>query len=112
MSVRVSTISFLQDRSHYSHSNTDNAYQLSGRDDDFPETHPRNVFMRTRVASLAYDELEIGRSPLYDLYNSKHFVEFVRDVTSQNEMYRLADKLGACSVNIFRPGWYVCSFAR
>ena len=85
--------------------NEHNAYQLSGQDDNYADTHPRNVFMRTRVASLAYDELEIGRSPLYDLYNSKHFVDFVRDVTSQNKMYRLADKLGACSVNIFRPGW-------
>ena len=85
--------------------NEHNAYQLSGQDENYADTHPRNVFMRTRVASLAYDELEIGRSPLYDLYNSKHFVDFVRDVTSQNKMYRLADKLGACSVNIFRPGW-------
>eukprot|EP00938_MAST-03A_sp_MAST-3A-sp1_P004082 g4082.t1 len=86
--------------------NEHNAYQLSGHDENYADTHPRNVFMRTRVASLAYDELEIGRSPLYDLYNSKHFVDFVRDVTSQNKMYRLADKLGACSVNIFRPGWF------
>jgi len=86
--------------------NKHNAYQLSGYDNKFDSNHPRNVFMRTRVASLAYDELEAGKSPLYNLYNSSSFVDFVRDVTSQNKMYRLADKLGACSVNIFRPGWF------
>jgi hypothetical protein len=28
-----------------------NAFQLPGQDENYPETHPRNLMMRTRVAS-------------------------------------------------------------
>ena len=47
-----------------------NAYQIPEIDDSYAETHPRNVFMRTRVASTAYDELPKD-GPLYNLYNSE-----------------------------------------
>ena len=84
---------------------THNAYQLPGTDQALPDTHPRNVPMRTRVASTAYDELD--GSQLHALYNFDPFVRFVGDVTSAApRLYRLADPLGACSVNIFRPGWH------
>ena len=36
---------------------THNAYQLPGTDPNLPDNHPRDVPMRTRVASTAYDEL-------------------------------------------------------
>lgn len=85
--------------------NTHNAFQLPGRDDSLPPSHPRNLPMRTRVASMAYDEMN-PHGPLYQLYNDDHFAEFVKRVTNQSELYRLADPLGACTVNIFKPGWY------
>jgi hypothetical protein len=60
--------------------------------------------MRTRVASTAFDELDGGL--LHRLYNYDGLVDFVRDVTCSPQLFRLADPLGACSVNIFRPGWH------
>ena len=61
--------------------------------------------MRTRVASTAYDELDEGGA-LKRLYQYDAFVQFVGAVTSQPRLYRLADPLGACSINVFRPGWH------
>ena len=55
---------------------THNAYQLPGTDPNLPDNHPRNVPMRTRVASTAYDEL--AGSQLHALYNLNFdpFVQF------------------------------------
>ena len=66
--------------------------------------HVRNLMMRTRVASIAYDEL--GPS-LHALYNSEAVLRFVEAVVGRepNTMHQLADPLGACSVNVFKPGW-------
>ena len=58
--------------------------------------------MRTRVASTAWDEIE---GPLRALFEYNGLVDFVGAVLGQR-LYRLADPLGACSVNIFRPGWH------
>ena len=46
--------------------------------------------------------------PLYQLYNSDEFRSFVGSVVGkkEDEFFRLADPLGACSINIFRPGWF------
>jgi hypothetical protein len=82
-----------------------NAFQLSGIDKNYQQDHPRNLLMRTKVASIAYDELE-RQGPLYQLYNDERFVEFVKNVTNKKEMYRLGDPLGACTVNVFRPGGF------
>jgi len=79
-----------------------NAYQLPGIDPDLPETHVRNMMMRTRVASTAYDEVQ---GPLRRLYEYDGLVSFLSAVLGQ-PLHRLADPLGACSVNIFRPGWF------
>jgi hypothetical protein len=82
-----------------------NAFQLPATDATLPPSHPRNIQMRTRVASMAYDELD-RHGPLYKLYNNPSFLEFVKSVTNQNELHKLGDPLGACTVNIFKPGWY------
>ena len=74
----------------------------AGIDPKLPETHVRNMTMQTRVASTAYDEVQ---GPLRRLYEYDGLVEFLRAVLDQ-PLYRLADPLGACSVNIFRPGWF------
>jgi len=84
---------------------THNAFQLPGKVATHPPSHPRNLEMRTRVASMAYDEMSPS-NPLRQLYCDARFVDFVRRVTSQKAMHRLADPIGACTVNIFKPGWY------
>lgn len=70
----------------------------------FAATHVRNLMMRTRVASIAYDE--VGSS-LRELYESETVLRFVEAVVGRQpgSMHRLADPLGACTVNVFRTGW-------
>ena len=56
-----------------------------------------------QVTSLAYDYLD-EESVIRRLYQSDKFLEFLRQVLDLPTFYRLADPLGACSVNIFKPG--------
>lgn len=81
-----------------------NAYQLPEEDPSLPPRHARNLKMRTRVASIAYDELK-QEGTLRRLYKAGGLVDFVGAVLGRR-LHRLADPLGACSVNIFRPGWH------
>lgn len=60
-----------------------------------------NLFMRTRVSSVAFDQ--IGPT-LRALYESEELLAFVSALT-QRRLFRLADPLGACSINVFREGW-------
>ena len=53
---------------------------------------------------MAYDEMS-SQNPLHRLYNCDAFIRFVKDVTSQRSLHRLADPIGACTVNIFKPSW-------
>ena len=84
---------------------THNAWQLPFADPAYPAEDVRNLEMHTRVASTAYDELS-DDGPLRRLYHFDPFVAFVGAVTTQAHLHRLADPLGACSVNVFRPGWH------
>ena len=93
--VQAAKFAFVCDSEH-------NAYQLPA-EPGLPETHVRNLMMRTRVASTAWDEVQ---GPLRRLYEYDGLVEFVGAVLGDRPLYRLADPLGCCSVNIFRPGWY------
>ncbi|MGH6931914.1 MAG: hypothetical protein ACREEE_05705 [Dongiaceae bacterium] len=43
-------------------------------------------------------------SPLRRLYNWDPLVGFIGAVLGRRELHRLADSLGACSINVFRPG--------
>ena len=81
-----------------------NAYQLPPDDSGlFGKTHVRNLPMRTRVASNAFDELG-AESALRALYMWPGLTRFIAAVTGA-PCYRLADALGCCSVNVFRSGW-------
>lgn len=91
---RAAPRAFATDASH-------NAYQLQA-DARFPPTHVRNVRMRTRVASTAFDELPAERG-LARLYALDCLTRFVGAVTGR-PTHRLADPLGCCSVNVFHPG--------
>jgi hypothetical protein len=59
--------------------------------------------MRTRVASTACDELDPGRA-IRALYASDELLGLVKAITGKNA-HRLADPLGAASINVFRSGW-------
>jgi len=76
---------------------------LDSGDNDFPAEHVRNRQLPTTVASLAYDCLD-EQSPLLRLYHTESFTKFIGDVLGLPKLYRLADPLGAASINIFRPG--------
>ena len=54
---------------------THNAYQNPTHDDAYPDDHVRNLHMRTRVASTAYDELR--GTALRDLYDWDGLVAFI-----------------------------------
>ena len=89
----ASPASFVTDNEH-------NAWQLP-YNASLPKAHLHNLFMRTRVASVAFDQ--IGPT-LRALYESDALLDFISAVT-QRTLYRLADPLGACSINVFRDGW-------
>ena len=76
-----------------------NAWQTE-HNSSLPNAHVSNLFMRTRVASVAYDH--IGPT-LRSLYEAPELLAFVSQLLGQR-MYRLADPLGACSITVFRDG--------
>jgi len=76
---------------------------LDAGDEAFAEDHIRNRELPTSVASLAYDRLDIN-GPLLTLYHSDAFCVFLAQVLGMEHFYRLADPLGAASINIFPPG--------
>ena len=82
--------------------NTHNVY-LAADDESFGEDHPRRRRLHTVVGSVAFDLLT-PEARLRALYNWDPLVEFIRAVIDVPELHRLADPLGACSINVFRPG--------
>lgn len=82
--------------------NTHNVY-LAPDDESFPVDHPRRRRLHTVVGSVAFDLLEPD-ARLRALYNWDPLVEFIRAVLDVPTLYRLADPLGALSINVFRPG--------
>jgi hypothetical protein len=84
---------------------TDNehtAWQLP-RDDSFPPSHVRNQMMRTRVASVAFDRIGPALRALYFSDSLLALIEVALG-RPRGSLHRLADPLGACSINVFRPG--------
>jgi hypothetical protein len=79
-----------------------NAY-LKAPDLDLPADHPRNRELETEVGSIAWDEIGPAMA-LRQLYLWDPLVAFVGAVLERESFYRFADPLGACSVNVFRPG--------
>ena len=63
----------------------------------------------TYVGSIAYDEIDTA-SLLRYLYLWDPLKEFLRTVLNKDQLYRFADPLGACSINVFteggRHGWH------
>lgn len=82
--------------------NSHNVY-LERDDGAFPADHPRRRRLRTVVGSIAYDLLPQD-SDLRRLYNWDTLLDFLCRVLGRDELYRLADPLGALSINVFKPG--------
>ena len=87
---------------------THNAY-LTDDDFDLPEDDIARRQESTFVGSVAYDLLG-DSSSLKRLYLWEPLRRFVGAVLGKNEFYRLADPLGACSINVFvdggQHGWH------
>lgn len=76
---------------------------LRAPDLELPSSHPRNREVETEVGSIAWDEIGPDTA-LRQLYTWDPLVTFVGAVLERTPFYRFADPLGACSVNVFRPG--------
>ena len=81
-----------------------NIYLLPTVDKEYPTTHVRNRQYPTRVASIAFDELD-REQVLVKLYESDLLTSLIAQVTGQKKCYHSADILGRCSVNVFKNGW-------
>jgi hypothetical protein len=86
----------------YSCQGRHNVY-LKAPDLDLPAEHPRNREVDTQVGSIAFDEIGPDAA-LRKLYLWDPLATFVGAVLERQPFYRFADPLGACSVNVFRPG--------
>jgi alkylated DNA repair dioxygenase AlkB len=82
--------------------NTHNAY-LTPDDVSLAADDPRRRRLHTMVGSIAYDLIDHD-SPLRRLYNWPPLLEFIGNVLDVPALHQFADPLGACSVNVFRPG--------
>lgn len=91
----------LADRAFFCHS-SHTAY-LAAQDEHFPAHDPRGRAEETHVGSIAYD-LFPEDSLLRRLYGWDPLKDFIGAVLDKPVLYRFADPLGACSVNVFRAG--------
>ncbi len=87
---------------------THNAY-LTDDDTDLPADDVARRQEKTFVGSVAYDLLGES-SMLKRLYLWEPLRHFIGSVLGKSEFYRLADPLGACSINVFvdggQHGWH------
>ena len=100
IAIREEALSSL-DKTYYCH-NTHNAY-LKADDPTLPESHPRRRRLQTDVGSIAYDLLPPAGA-LVALYRWDALTHFIADVLEMDRFYRLADSIGALSINVFEPG--------
>ena len=81
--------------------NTHNAYLTdSASNSDQNDVHKR--LEKTFVGSVPYDKIQ--QSDLNQLYLFDPLKEFIRRVLGKEKLYRFADPLGACSINVFVDG--------
>lgn len=81
---------------------THNAY-LTDDDPDLPAGDVANRQEQTFVGSVPYDQIAEG-SCLRQLYGWDPLKDFIGYVLGKSELYRFADPLGACSINVFVDG--------
>ena len=91
----------VKDRAYFCES-THNAY-LEPDDPAYPPDHPRRRRDHSFVGSIAFDLFPEGAA-LRRLYDWDPLKDFIAAVLDKPVLYRFADPLGACSVNVFRDG--------
>ena len=101
LSAMIAETAPITDRAYFCR-NTHNAY-LEPDDDAFPPNHPRRQRDETFVGSIAYD-LFPADSALGRLYDWDPLKDFIGAVLGKPMLYRFADPLGACSINVFCDG--------
>lgn len=76
-------------------------------DPSLPADSVRNYEMRTKVASIAFDELPAG-SELASLYRADTLLKLVTAIVKDedNVLYLSEDPIGCCSINVFRPQYH------
>ena len=89
----------------YTTDDTHTPYLTSIDTTKYPINSIYNHEMRTRVASIAYDELPPD-SPLVLLYQHPLVLPFISEITSNQRLFLSEDPIGACSINVFRPNYY------
>ncbi len=82
---------------------------LEAGEDRGLDPDPRRRHEQTNVGSVAMDQIP-GSSLLRILYDWDPLKDFIAAVLGKPELYRFADPLGACSINVFndggRHGWH------
>jgi len=76
---------------------------LDQGDPTLPSSHVRNQQLPTQVGALAYD-FQDPQGAVVTLYRNESFREFLRSVLGLDNLYRLDCPIGACTVNVFKPG--------
>eukprot|EP00939_MAST-03C_sp_MAST-3C-sp1_P003168 g3168.t1 len=101
---------FLSSSRHNIWLNSSKPRQIDDSDEKFRMHNPLHDLqsrqLKTVVGSVACDRL---RPPtegglLLSLYESAEMLSFVARCTSSSTLHRLADPLGACSINVFGEG--------
>ena len=89
----------------YTTDDTHTPYLTSVDTEKYPIHSVYNHEMRTRVASIAYDELP-PTSPLVLLYQHPLLLPLISEITSNERLFLSEDPIGACSINVFRPEYH------
>lgn len=94
-----------QEDTAFTTDDTHTSHQLQ-QDPAYPPESVRNHLMRTKVASIAMDELPKD-SELTALYRHATLRKLVASIVKPGkELFLSEDALGACSINVFRPSYY------
>ena len=91
----VSVDSFRSDNLHNSYLEHDNA--------DFPKDHPRRRLERTALNVVGCDQL-YPDGGLVTLYKWEPLRRFMSDILGYPSLYRLADPMGAITINVMNEG--------
>ena len=93
--------------------NVHTAYLLPRDEEHYLSNSVRNHSMRTKVASIAFDELP-PHGTLANLYQHPTLLHMIASVVHNDDdkkkkkkkLYLSSDPLGCCSINVFRPSYH------
>lgn len=76
---------------------------LEENDDKFSSEHPRRRPQSTELDSVAFDQIS-HKDGLHQLYSWDPLLFFIASVLNKESYYRMADPLGALTVNVMHQG--------